>query len=1343
MSTQNLVPRTDKSGSLGTSTKGWGTGSFHMLVNTNPASVLSGSFSGSFEGTINSLIPTSSITNFDTEISRSIASAGFGTGNGVSSYNNLTDVPVGIVSSSNQIEDLGFITSSGVPDLNGTNVVSSSNQIEDLGFISESFSTSGTGIVSQSSQISYTNITDKPTLFDGEYSSLSNIPIGIVSSSSQVDYNNIQNTPSGLYSSSVQITNLPTSSITNFDTEVSRSAVLSGFGSGGGGSVSDPNIELVSTIEVSSATGSVSFDGLDLSNYYKVDIVSTKIASSHNGGIDTLMARFNGDSTGQYNTIFFGRESDDTSVASGTDGTSQTSLRMSDVADANIADSLNKAWFRTTIYNPGSSTEMKGIETRAHVEGVTGGARSEWISGNWEANESITNIKIYSFNSKNIISGSIVHLYGYKQGTSGSASSSTSGSFSGSFEGDGSQLSGIVATVVEPNFIDFQTGSGNPSHLEGRLFYDDTAKTLSFYNDESDVTLNIGQEEVIRVYNSGSETILNGAPVRINGALNGNPTITLAQSQFHSGSENETNEIIGLATHNIETGSYGYVTSLGLVNGLDTSGFNLGDTLYVSQSAGELTNQEPPSPYDKIKVGFVTRVDASTGKIFVKTFSPVHLHEISNVSSSFTTPNKSVLTFNSSSGYWEETNELQISNGIYRISGSSSERYNTVSGALADASSGDTVFIAPGTYYEGGLDIKNGVKMLGATAYGGDVTIFNTDTGSNYTIHMTNGSVLSYVQVIGANHSNPIVTMESDINTIGAPLIQTCRILGGGNAGQVGVYVTGSGVNSLINSSFANGLGHMGDAIRFEGTSTSTLFVRDVLFAGSGSYMCNITGSGINGEGTGEVTMLSSKAFGTQADYKRGISFGASGSFEGRSVSMNSLVSESIWFDSGSDGARLELYASSMKGITNDVNVASTETGTGTTFGFSSLETRQEKFNDYSGGTWTNNVRLTGLWLDEGDFDDSGTGILGELHVGIPGKGAESSFGEGDSSTLNMYLFHSGSNGWVDNTVAGKTNGAGSFTMFSDSGSGATAYFGNSVRKFPNMKVDIEVPQTGSIPAGVWEYSSGSSWVEFNVHNTNADFPYNDNGIGMFSLVENEQLRFEDIFSSISTATWTTSSVNNQNAYWVRYRLTTDLSSSAEIDRVKIGTNRTEINKDGVVEFFGTAQPRRNLQWHQKLNYALNGSAPTDVNITYSPNITLDYIDNGFTGNARDGAGGIVDIPEGLDTSRPVQLDIYWKASANGSPSNVELELDVVPISIGDTIDGALTETSYAKIETVGTSDANVLKKTSFEIDVSLLKEGEFFALSYFRDGSGGNADDNFSGTVEIIKVDITGYFWR
>ena len=221
-------------------------------------------------------ILTSSITNFDTEVSRSAEAAGFGSGGGT---------PSGTISGSQQIEDLNFILSDvseasgsdqitnivaltqaeynalGTPsssiyyvitDATGSvetipfGTVSGSQQITDFGFISESYSTDGTGIVSSSAQISSFN------------TFLEIVGDNVISSSNQVDYDLIQNVPSGLVSSSDQILPILTSSITNFDTEVSRSAEAAGFGSGGGGALITKQYLTASALN-SSGTGSLDF----------------------------------------------------------------------------------------------------------------------------------------------------------------------------------------------------------------------------------------------------------------------------------------------------------------------------------------------------------------------------------------------------------------------------------------------------------------------------------------------------------------------------------------------------------------------------------------------------------------------------------------------------------------------------------------------------------------------------------------------------------------------------------------------------------------------------------------------------------------------------------------------------------------------------------------------------------------------------------------------------------------------------------------------------------------------------------------------------------------------------
>ena len=136
------------------------------------------------------VIPTGSVSS-----SIQIHELGFITSSEVAEY-----LPTGSISSSIQLHGLGFITSSEVADYLPTGSVSSSAQLLELGFVSSSQITDylPTGSISSSAQI----ISSLPT---GSVSSsaqiISSLPEGSVSSSSQI----ISSLPVGTVSSSAQL----------------------------------------------------------------------------------------------------------------------------------------------------------------------------------------------------------------------------------------------------------------------------------------------------------------------------------------------------------------------------------------------------------------------------------------------------------------------------------------------------------------------------------------------------------------------------------------------------------------------------------------------------------------------------------------------------------------------------------------------------------------------------------------------------------------------------------------------------------------------------------------------------------------------------------------------------------------------------------------------------------------------------------------------------------------------------------------------------------------------------------------------------------------------------------
>ena len=172
----------------------------------------------------------------------------------------------------------------------------------------------------------------------------------------------------------------------------------------------------------------------------------------------------------------------------------------------------------------------------------------------------------------------------------------------------------ITVDSVTADYIDLETGLSDPAYAEGRIFYSDEYKTPTAYVDESDVALQIGFEEWVRVYNNTGSSISDGTPVYVTGANGETPTVAPADATTE-----EKSRVIGLTTHTIANGSSGIVTTRGLVSGLDTSGLTAGDSVHVS-STGTLVNAAPTYPYFATDIGTCVVSDASSGYIYVTIF---------------------------------------------------------------------------------------------------------------------------------------------------------------------------------------------------------------------------------------------------------------------------------------------------------------------------------------------------------------------------------------------------------------------------------------------------------------------------------------------------------------------------------------------------------------------------------------------------------------------------------------------------------------------------------------------------------------------------------------------------
>lgn len=143
---------------------------------------------------------------------------------------------------------------------------------------------------------------------------------------------------------------------------------------------------------------------------------------------------------------------------------------------------------------------------------------------------------------------------------------------------------------------------------EGNLFYFQGPDALTYSN--ASMNVKIAQDDVTRVYNNSGTAIAKGKAVYITGAANDFPTIALSKADNF----NTLYNTIGLTSHTIENGAFGFVTTRGLFDGLNTAGFTVGDRVHVSpDSAGELVDVSPTFPNYAYELGIVLIADSAGG----------------------------------------------------------------------------------------------------------------------------------------------------------------------------------------------------------------------------------------------------------------------------------------------------------------------------------------------------------------------------------------------------------------------------------------------------------------------------------------------------------------------------------------------------------------------------------------------------------------------------------------------------------------------------------------------------------------------------------------------------------
>jgi hypothetical protein len=214
----------------------------------------------------------------------------------------------------------------------------------------------------------------------------------------------------------------------------------------------------------------------------------------------------------------------------------------------------------------------------------------------------------------------------------------------------------VAARLANPDLtadsVQFNTAAAETAAI-AKLAWNDSDGTIEVGLKGGNVTLQLGQEQLLRVVNKTGAALANGAVVYVNGAQGFRPKVGLASAA----SENTSSKTIGVVTENIANNAEGFVTLAGLVRDLDTSAFTEGSALWLSTVAGQITTTRPVAPSHGVMIGWCVRQHGQNGVILVHIANGWELNELHDVLIESATDGQ-VLAFDAATSLWKPSTKV-------------------------------------------------------------------------------------------------------------------------------------------------------------------------------------------------------------------------------------------------------------------------------------------------------------------------------------------------------------------------------------------------------------------------------------------------------------------------------------------------------------------------------------------------------------------------------------------------------------------------------------------------------------------------------------------------------------
>ena len=665
-----------------------------------------------------------------------------------------------------------------------------------------------------------------------------------------------------------------------------------------------------------------------------------------------------------------------------------------------------------------------------------------------------------------------------------------------------------------------------------------------------------------------------------------------------------------------------------------------------------------------------------------------------------------------------------VPSGVLLISGTNVTSYNTITEAMAVATLNDVVYIGPGSYSES-FTIPIGVTLQGISAE--STSIMGTITANRSTY-------IDAITFLIADGTTSIIYNDP----LGVATMTRCDCIALGSTGKF-VSVS-SGFFVAFQCIYT--AGNVDTVFELNG---GKLLISN-FNVGSGVIVNAIQNNG---------GILEVQAFNIQstANVSTGLDLQAASS-----NLLGTFIADGVGtaVNLNADNVTFELLSSTFKNCTNDIVVQDgISSGKFTVVG---CNLQESKFSIPS--SFSTNPDLL-LNFQDGEPGDTSIRNWSEVHVGRAEKGYETVMGRGDSYTRGMIVFT------TDNTATSTTDGGnftdvstearsltGSTFSFQGTGTNYTILMGSSLSDTNGLLKHwgIKVAQTTAMVGGetVFEIWNGSAWVQIGVMATDSSLFYRY-GDALFLRTNNsEHVRY----GVDNETTWATKTINGQEAYWARIRISSTLTTAPVFEQFKLSTSRSEINENGTFTTHGLGRFKIDLVNSGNVFGESGGVGTTTISVGSGgiPTGWSHQLKNSVLNNNGDAIYFQFNLPKGIDTSFPLEVDFTYipltTGTGNASVIISLLPIEMIGVLIADpsggeepiartSADTITANTAQTDTQNLPNTDATRVRKADFGgFDVSHYYEGDLVLGRIEMDNDGGGSD------IIIITVNVRGVNW-